>query len=100
LPRLFPFFDAKPIFANNPAAAEVTGFRNSTLQAAYFILALRAVGLHSGGMSGFDNAGVDEAFFKGTSLKSNFILNIGYGDASKRYPRAPRFNFEEVASFA
>jgi 3-hydroxypropanoate dehydrogenase len=100
LPRLFPYFDAKPIFATNPTLAEVSAFRNSTLQAAYFTLALRAVGLQSGGMSGFDNAAVDEAFFKGTAFKANFLLNIGYGDASKRYPRAPRFAFEEVCTFA
>jgi 3-hydroxypropanoate dehydrogenase len=96
LPRLFPFMDLKPMFASDKALSEVTTMRNGSLQGAYFILAARALGLDAGPMSGFDNAKVDEAFFKGTSWKSNFICNIGYGDATKLYPRGPRLSFDEA----
>lgn len=95
--KLWPFFDAKPMFANNAHLAEVSAFRNGTLQAAYFMMAARAKGLDLGPMSGFDNGKVDEAFFAGTAIKSNFLCNIGYGDASKLYPRGPRLEFDEVA---
>jgi len=96
LPKLFPAFDAKSMFAGNKPLSESTAFRNSSLQGAYLMLAARALGLDVGPMSGFDNAKVDEAFFAGTSWKSNFISNIGYGDAAKLYPRGPRLTFEEV----
>src|SRR5258706_12216656 len=74
LPKLFPFADARSWFAGNKSFAESTAFRNSSLQGAYFIIAARALGLDCGPMSGFDNAKVDEVFFHGTSLKSNFIF--------------------------
>ena len=77
----------------------MTAKQSGTLQAAYFILALRAVGLDAGPMGGFDNAKVDEAFFAGTTVKSNFLVNIGYGDDEKLFPRSPRLDFEEIASF-
>lgn len=97
LPRLFPPNpDAPDIFRNNATAAQVNAFRNGTLQGAYFLLALRAVGLDVGAMSGFDNAKVDEEFFHGTSLRSNFLMNIGYADTSKIFRRLPRLGFEEV----
>jgi len=96
LPVLFPFMDLKPMYASDKALSEVTAMRNGSLQGAYFILAARALGLDAGPMSGFDNAKLDEAFFKGTSWKSNFICNIGYGDATKLYPRGPRLSFDEV----
>jgi 3-hydroxypropanoate dehydrogenase len=70
--------------------------RNGTLQGAYFMIAARAHGLDCGPMSGFDNAKVDEVFFGGTAWKSNFICNLGYGDASKLYPRAVRLAFNEA----
>lgn len=97
LPKLFPAFDAKPMFTGNAAMSEITAFRNSSLQGAYLLLAARALGLDAGPMSGFDNAKVDEIFFKGTSWKSNFISTLGYGDHSKIYPRGPRLTFEEAA---
>jgi 3-hydroxypropanoate dehydrogenase len=97
LPKLFPHMDAKPWFSGNAAHAETTAFRNGTLQGAYLILALRAVGLDSGAMSGFNNALVDETFFAGTSVKSNFLLNIGYGSQDKLFARSPRFDFAEIA---
>ena len=99
LPRTFP---------NNPAAknnyegeekkpaVEKTALRNSSLQGAYFILAARAVGLDCGPMSGFNNAKVDEAFFPDGRFKSNFLINLGYGDPSKVFPRNPRFGFDEA----
>ena len=96
LPKLFPFADARSWFAGNAPFVESTAFRNSTLQGAYFIIAARSVGLDCGPMSGFDNAKVDAAFFEGTTWKSNFICNLGYGDSSKLRPRAPRLEFNEA----
>lgn len=98
LPRLFPHADAKSWFTGSEALANATAFRNGSLQGAYLILAARALGLDCGAMSGFDNAGVDAAFFAGTAIKSNFLLNIGYGDAAGLFPRSPRFVFDEIAS--
>lgn len=97
LPKLFPHTDAKSWFAGKPEKIKETAFRNGTLQGAYLILAARLHGLDCGPMSGFDNAGVDEAFFAGTSVKSNFLCNLGYGDPSGVRPRSPRFTFEEMA---
>ena len=97
LPRLFPNNPAaREWFSGNPQLAEVTSFRNSTLQGGYFILAARAVGLNCGPMSGFDNAKVDAEFFAGTPVKSNFLCNLGYGHDSKVYPRNPRLDFDEA----
>jgi 3-hydroxypropanoate dehydrogenase len=97
LPKLFPHADAKSWFANLPESAlEYAALRNSSLQGAYFMLAARALGLDCGPMSGFDNAKVDAAFFAGTTVKSNFLCNLGYGDASKLHPRSPRLPFDEA----
>ena len=97
LPRLFPHADAQAWFKDLPAKAlEYLALRNSSLQGAYFMLAARALGLDCGPMSGFNNAKVDEAFFAGTTVKSNFLCNLGHGDASKVYPRAPRLSFDEA----
>lgn len=99
LPFLFPHADAKSWFSGNEAFAKRAAFQNGTLQVAYLILALRAVGLDTGPMTGFDNGAVDAAFFAGTDVKSNVIINIGYGDASKLFPRSPRFAFDQIATF-
>ena len=97
LGRLFPHFKgAREIFANNPQLAEVTAFRNGTLQGGYFLLAARAAGLDCGPMSGFDNAKVDAEFFAGSAVKSNFLCNLGYGDPEKLFPRNPRLTFQEA----
>jgi 3-hydroxypropanoate dehydrogenase len=95
--QLFPHTDARGWFAGQPAKIAETAFRNGTLQGAYLILAARLYGLDCGPMSGFDNAGVDKAFFAGTSTKSNFLCNIGYGDPSGVRPRSPRFTFDDMA---
>jgi 3-hydroxypropanoate dehydrogenase len=100
LPSLFPAYDARPMFVSNPALSEQTAFRNGSLQGAYFILAARALGLDAGPMSGFDNAKVDQAFFEGSSWKSNFLCNIGYGDAAKLYSRGPRLSFDQACLIA
>ena len=97
LPKLFPHADARSWFTGNDDLIAMTAFRNGTLQAGYFILALRALGLDCGPMSGFDNAKVDGEFFAGTSVKSNFLINIGYGDPSKLFDRSPRLTFDEGA---
>jgi nitroreductase len=96
LPKLFPHVDARSWFVGNQAMIESTAFRNSTLQGAYFIQAARALGLDCGPMSGFDNAKLDEAFFAGTTWKSNFICNLGYGDAGHLKERLTRLTFDEA----
>ncbi|MFM0439061.1 malonic semialdehyde reductase [Paraburkholderia strydomiana] len=97
LPKLFPHADARSWFAGNDKAIADTAFRNSTLQGGYLILAARALGLDAGPMSGFDATQVDETFFAGTTIRSNFLVNLGYGDASKLFPRSPRLSFAEAA---
>ena len=96
LPMLFPHADAKPWFEGKPEMIAATAFRNSSLQGGYFILAARALGLDCGPMSGFDAAKVDRAFWAGTTVKTNFICNLGRGDPSKIYGRSPRLSFEEA----
>jgi len=113
LPRLFPHSPAmRNLFAGNPQLVEVTAMRNSSLQGAYLMLAARATGLDCGPMSGFDNAKVDEEFFGAGKecegcdqeyfpaghVKSNFLCNLGYGDRSKLFPRAPRLAFSEACT--
>ena len=97
LPFLFPHADAKSWFSGNPAFAARAAFQNGTLQVAYLIIALRAVGLDTGPMTGFDNAKVDAEFFPEGHVKSNVLINIGYGDHEKLFPRSPRFSFAEIA---
>jgi 3-hydroxypropanoate dehydrogenase len=96
LPRLAPHGNARAWFEGKPALIEETAFRNGTLQGAYFILAARALGLDCGPMSGFDRDMVDREFFPDGRIKSNFLCNLAYGDASKLYPRAPRLDFEDA----
>ncbi|GAB4126488.1 MAG: malonic semialdehyde reductase [Sideroxydans sp.] len=97
LPHLMPQIPgAREMFANDAALAEVNAFRNGTLQGAYLILAARALGLDCGPMSGFNNAMVDELFFAGTSIKSNFLCNLGYATPDGHYPRNPRLSFAEA----
>jgi 3-hydroxypropanoate dehydrogenase len=95
LPQLFPHTDARAWFVGNQALIDTTAFRNATLQGAYLIIAARALGLDAGPMSGFDNAKVDAEFFSGTKIRSNFLINLGYGDATKLFPRGPRLTFDE-----
>jgi 3-hydroxypropanoate dehydrogenase len=99
LPRLFPHTDARSWFTSNEALATETAFRNSSLQGAYFILALRAHGLDCGPMSGFNPKAVDEEFFPDGRYRTNFLLNIGYGDRDALHPRPPRLELDEVASW-
>jgi 3-hydroxypropanoate dehydrogenase len=101
LPQLFPHVDAKAWFKDLPEnVLEYVAPRNSSLQGAYFMLAARSLGLDCGPMSGFDNAKVDAAFFAGTTVKSNFLCNLGHGDAAKLFPRSPRLSFEEACRIA
>ena len=95
LPRLFPHTDARSWFAGHDAKIAETAFRNSSLQGGYLILAARALGLDVGPMSGFDSAGVDAEFFAGSSIKSNFLCNLGHGDAEKLHERSPRPDFDD-----
>jgi 3-hydroxypropanoate dehydrogenase len=101
LPKLFPQADAKAWFKDLPAnVLETMALRNSSLQGAYFMLAARSLGLDCGPMSGFNNAKVDAAFFAGTTVKSNFLCNLGHGDKTRLYPRNPRLSFEEACRIA
>jgi 3-hydroxypropanoate dehydrogenase len=99
LPRMFHNPEAINWFKDKGAHTEITAFRNGTLQGAYYLLALRAVGLDCGAMSGFDNAKLDAAFFPDGRFKSNFLVNIGYGTGKGVPARNPRFTFEEAARF-
>jgi 3-hydroxypropanoate dehydrogenase len=100
MPRLFHDPTARGWFAGKPAVIAETAMRNGSLQAAYFMLAARSLGLDCGPMSGFDKAKVDAAFFEGTTWRSNFICNIGYGDKVALHPRNPRLDFSEACKIA
>ncbi|WP_433852590.1 malonic semialdehyde reductase [Stenotrophomonas nitritireducens] len=100
LPYLFPHTDAKSWFDGPREGRHEAAFRNGSLQGAYLMLAARALGLDAGPMSGFDNAKVDAAFFAGTAIKSNFLVNLGYGDPAGVFPRLPRLSFDEAARIA
>jgi len=95
--KLFPHNPgARGWYVGNADLIQTTAFRNGSLQGAYFMLAARALGIDCGPMSGFNNQKVDEAFFAGTQIKSNFICALGYGDASKLFPRGPRLDFSDA----
>ena len=98
LPRNFKATNAKVFFENNEELAYTTAFRNSSLQAGYFLKAINALGLDAGPMSGFDNKGVDKEFFKDTSLRSNFLCTLGYGIEPKGNSRGARYEFAEIAN--
>ena len=101
LPQLFPHADARSWFVGNQPLIDTTAFRNASLQGAYVLMAARALGLDCGPMSGFDQAGVDAAFFAGTAVKSNFLIAIGHGDRSRNFfPRSPRLSFDEACRIA
>lgn len=101
LPVLFPHTDARSWFAGRPEPVlETVALRNGSLQGAYLILAARALGLDCGPMSGFNNAMVDEAFFAGTAIRSNFLVNLGKGDPASLFPRSPRLGFDEACLIA
>lgn len=100
LGRVYPQTDARSWFVGNDEVIHETAFRNASLQAAYFIVAARALGLDCGPMSGFDKAKVDAAFFTGTSWRSNFLCNLGHGTGENLRPRNPRFDFDEACRIA
>ena len=99
LPELFPHEARRHLFEGKPDHIADTAFRNGTLQGAYFMIAARAVGLDVGAMSGFSNQIVDEEFFAETSLRSNFLCNLGYADETALFQKLPRFAFDDVCSF-
>jgi 3-hydroxypropanoate dehydrogenase len=101
IPRLAPHnADRVKVYEDDPDLTYRAAFRNATLQGAYIIIAARALGLDCGPMSGFLHDVVDQEFFAGTAVKSNFLINIGYGDRSKLRPRGDRFAFDEVCQIA
>jgi 3-hydroxypropanoate dehydrogenase len=97
---LFPHEDRRPHFDGKPEHSEDTAFRNGTLQGAYLMIAARALGLDVGAMSGFNNQIIDQEFFAGTTLRSNFLCNLGYADETALFHKLPRFDFDDVCSFA
>jgi len=100
LPFLFPHADARSWFAGkSDEQLEPGALRNSSLQGAYLIIAARGLGLDCGPMSGFDHAKLDQAFFAGTRVRSNFLINLGYGEEDL-FPRSPRLAFDEAARIA
>jgi 3-hydroxypropanoate dehydrogenase len=96
IPKLFPHNPGAKDWFQDPVARETAAFRNGTLQGAYLLIAARALGYDCGPMSGFSNAAVDEAFFAGTNIKSNFICSIGRGSGENLFGRSPRLSFEEA----
>jgi 3-hydroxypropanoate dehydrogenase len=99
IPQLFPNAPAmRAAFEKDEQTIFTHAFRNGTLQGAYLIIAARALGLDCGPMSGFDSSMVDQLFFAGTAVKSNFLCNLGYGDPSGIYPRNPRLEFDDACS--
>ncbi len=99
LPRLYPQTDARSWFVGKPAHILTSALRNGSIEGGYFILAARALGLDCGPMSGFDNAKVDAAFFPDGKWKSNFLINLGYGDNARLHARNPRLDFNEACRF-
>ncbi len=100
LPQTFPHAPAaREIFANDPGLAHTTAFRNGSLTGGYFVLALRALGLDCGALSGFDSAKVDAEFFPAGRWYSNFLINIGYADGSALFPRQPRLSVSQACDF-
>ncbi|PTL77036.1 malonic semialdehyde reductase [Vitiosangium sp. GDMCC 1.1324] len=97
MPKLFPARDWKTQMLALPAEVrQKQALQNSTLQAGYLILAARALGLDCGPMGGFDAAKVDAAFFPDGKWKSTLLINLGYGDPQKLFPRNPRLDFDEA----
>jgi 3-hydroxypropanoate dehydrogenase len=100
LPALMPHVDARAWFATRPKdQIERAAFQGSSMQGAYLILAARALGLDAGPMGGFDNAKVDAAFFPNETWRSNFLINLGYGNRDGLYPRNPRLDFDQACRF-
>ena len=96
LPQLFPHNPGAKDWFQDQGFREQSGFRNSSLQGAYLIVAARSLGYQCGPMSGFDNAGVDKEFFAGTNIKSNFICTIGHGTDENLFDRSPRLSFADA----
>lgn len=100
LPYLFPHEDRRHFFEGKDEYIADTAYRNSTLQGAYLMIAARAIGLDVGALSGFSNKIIDEEFFAGTHLRSNFLCNIGVADETALFQKLPRFAFDQACSFA
>lgn len=96
MPQVWHREGAKENFEANAALAGGTATRNGTLGGAYFIVAARALGLDCGPMSGFDIAKVDAEFFPDGRWKTNFLINLGYGDDSLLFNRNARLGFDEA----
>lgn len=97
LPELFPAMpNARDLFEGNESLRLETARRSAVLQAGYLILAARSLGLDCGPMSGFDADKVNQAFFPDGRCRTELLINLGYGEPSKLYPRGPRLSFEQA----
>ena len=96
LPKLFPHADARSWYAGNDEKIARDALMNSSLQGGYFILAARALGLDCGPMAGFDADKLNATFFPDGKWAVNFLVNLGYGEADKLFPRGPRLTFDEA----
>jgi 3-hydroxypropanoate dehydrogenase len=97
LAELSPGSSGAELLGNNAALAQVTALRNGTLQGAYLLLAARALGLAAGPMSGFNADLVNQEFLTDSHWRANFLVNLGYADASEAKPRGARVSFEDAA---
>lgn len=100
LPVLHPHEDARSWFVGDQEAINETALRNSSLQGGYLIMAARALGLDCGPMSGFDADKINQAFFANTTVRANFVCNLGYGNWEKLHPRLPRLAFDDACRIA
>ena len=96
MPRIWHNPASRNTFAENPALAHATAFRNGSLQGGYLILAARALGLDCGPMSGFDLEKVNAEFFADGRWRANFLCNLGYGKREGLRERQPRLSFDEA----
>lgn len=100
LPKLFPHTDARGWYGTDERFIADSALRNASLQAAYLMIAARALGLDVGPLGGFDEKAVTAEFFPASSVKANFLVTLGYGDPTSVYPRAPRWEFDEATRLA
>lgn len=96
LRRLFPIADASTWYGDDPRFLADSALRNSSLQAAYLIIAARMLGLDTNPLGGFDEEAINAAFFPDSTVRVNFLMTLGYGDPATLYPRGPRLDFEEA----
>ena len=96
--KLAPFMNAETFRQQSEEKLKQVAIENSWLQAGFLIAAARALGLDCGPMGGFNKAMIDNTFYKDSSWRSNFLMNIGYGDETQLHPRGHRLSFDDACS--